>query len=94
MEGTTSADISDIQTRIDDLLDASDIHQTSIDELRRKFDFWEMNEEDETPFWAAASVQEEKEGAQKYLDIQKNSAESETLRHQLREIIQREVGPI
>lgn len=93
MEGTTSADISDIQTRIDDLLDASDIHQTSIDELRRKFDFWEMNEEDETPFWAAASVQEEKEGAQKYLDIQKNSAESETLRHQLREIIQREGAP-
>jgi len=74
MEGTTSGDISDIQTRIDDLLDASDIHQTSIDELRRKFDLWEMNEEDETPFWAAASMQEEKEGAQKYLDIRKDSA--------------------
>jgi len=60
MEGNTSGDISDMQARIDDLVNDNDIHQISIDELRRRFDLWDMHEDNEG-------------GAQNYLTILKDS---------------------
>lgn len=68
MEGNTSGDISDIQARIDDLVNDNDIHQISIDELRRRFDLRDMHEDNE-----AEKMQEEREGAQEYLTILKDS---------------------
>jgi len=68
IEGNTSGDISDIQARIDDLVNDNDIHQISIDELRRRFDLWDMHDNDE-----AEKMQEEREGAQRYLTILKDS---------------------
>jgi len=70
MEGNTSGDISDMQARIDDLVNDNDIHQISIDELRRRFDSWDMHEDNEVE-----KIQEERGGARKYLTILKDSIE-------------------
>jgi len=69
MEGNTSGVISDIQARIDDLVNDNEIHHMSIDELRRRFDLWDMHEDNNE----TEKMQEESEGAQKYLTALKNS---------------------